>query len=164
MDKNHVLVVPTGEGCGLQERDRPQQYSFRPTPVVCWSKGTRFLFIVCSTQLFFFFRACCQRSSVGSKKSHELRHLPFATPCRSFTTCLLPFHLFHRCRRLHHFFYFSFGLMTPKGDSHLVERMLPRSISLLCRHPKPVSVDLTFETADLEERFRRWVNKRLTIR
>ncbi|CAM9468934.1 unnamed protein product, partial [Scytosiphon promiscuus] len=49
------------------------------------------------------------------------------------------------------------------GDTHLVERMLPRSISLLCRHPKPVSIDLTFETANLEEDFRLWVNKRLTI-
>ena len=42
--------------------------------------------------------------------------------------------------------------------------MLQRSLSLIRRYPSPESIDLTFATAEVEERMRIWANKNLTIK
>lgn len=42
--------------------------------------------------------------------------------------------------------------------------MLRRSLSLIRRYPSPESIDLTFATAEMEERLRVWVDENLTIK
>ena len=42
--------------------------------------------------------------------------------------------------------------------------MLQRSLSLIRRYPSPESIDLTFATAEMEERLRIWVDKNMTIK
>lgn len=50
------------------------------------------------------------------------------------------------------------------GDPELKEDLLERSLSLIRRFPTPDSVNLTFPTADAEERLRKFVNERLTVK